>query len=145
MAEWSKALPLTASCLSPLHVRRLPVTWSEAVVFASYAGLIPSLYLQPASHELATIWQKVLIIEILHKCVKIYESAKVISLDLYLTNVFLCCSCLALRPACLLVCSWWMSFKTLTSNSIPLLGSWINSVTKLENHTAQTRDIKINH
>ena len=42
MAVWPIALPMTASCLSPLtrfeslqeHVRKLPVTWGEAMVFA---------------------------------------------------------------------------------------------------------------
>ena len=53
--------PLTASCLSPLsgfesrprHVRRLPVTWGSAVVFAMYSSFLHCL--QPASHELAKI------------------------------------------------------------------------------------------
>ena len=61
MAVWSKAPPLTAHCLSPLpgfksrpgHVRKLPVTWGWAVVFAGYSGFLH--YLQLASHELATI------------------------------------------------------------------------------------------
>ena len=60
-AVWSKAPPLTARCLSPLpgfesrpgHVRKLPVTWGWAVVFAGYSGFLH--YLQLASHELATI------------------------------------------------------------------------------------------
>ena len=45
MAVWYKALPLTASCLSltdPGHVRRLPVTWSNAVAFVSYSGFHPA-------------------------------------------------------------------------------------------------------
>ena len=57
---WSKAPPLTARCLSPLprfesrpgHVRKLPVTWGKAVVFAGYSGFLH--YIQLASHELAT-------------------------------------------------------------------------------------------
>ena len=57
----SKAPLLTARCLSPLlgfesrpgHVRKLPVTWGKAVVFAGYSGFLH--YLQLASHELATI------------------------------------------------------------------------------------------
>ena len=36
-----------------LHVRKLPVTWGQAVVFAGYSGFLH--YLQLASHELATI------------------------------------------------------------------------------------------
>ena len=60
-AVWSKAPPLTVRCLSPLsgfesrpgHVRKLPVTWGQAVVFAGYSGFLH--YLQLASHELATI------------------------------------------------------------------------------------------
>ena len=60
-AVGSKAPPLTARCLSPLpgfesrsgHVGKLPVTWSEAVVFAGYSGFLH--YLQLSSHELATI------------------------------------------------------------------------------------------
>ena len=58
---WSKVLPLTARCLSPLprfeswpgHVRKLPVTWGKAVVFAGYSGFLH--YIQVARHELATI------------------------------------------------------------------------------------------
>ena len=61
MALWSKAPPLSACCLSPLpglesrpgHVRKLPVTWGWAVIFAGYSGFLH--YLQLASHELATI------------------------------------------------------------------------------------------
>ena len=37
----------------PGHVRKLPVTWGKAVVFAGYFGFLH--YLQLASHELATI------------------------------------------------------------------------------------------
>ena len=52
-----KALPLTASCLSPLpgfesepgHVRNLPITWDEAVFFAGYSGFLHQLQL--ASHD----------------------------------------------------------------------------------------------
>ena len=48
MAVWSKVPPLTARCLSPLpvfetrpgHVRKLPVTWGWAVVFAGYSGFL---------------------------------------------------------------------------------------------------------
>ena len=55
---WSKALPLTASCLSPMpgfeslpgQVRKLPVTQGQMVVFA--AGYSVFLYqLQLASHD----------------------------------------------------------------------------------------------
>ena len=64
MAVWPKAPPLTACCLSPLpefeslprYVRKLPVTWDWAVVFAGYSGFLR--YLQLASHEIATIWNK---------------------------------------------------------------------------------------
>ena len=38
------------------HVRKLPVTWGEAVIFAEYSGFLH--YLQLASHELATIGHK---------------------------------------------------------------------------------------
>ena len=46
MAVWSKALPQTAGCLSPLpgfasrprHLRMLPVTWGWAVFFVGYSG-----------------------------------------------------------------------------------------------------------
>ena len=49
MAVWSKALPLTASCLSPFfgfesnpgHVRKLAVTWGKTVVFAGYFSFLP--------------------------------------------------------------------------------------------------------
>ena len=60
-----KALPLTSSCFSPLpgleskpgHVRKLPVTWGQAVVFAGYSGFLH--HLQLASHDyMAAIWQK---------------------------------------------------------------------------------------
>ena len=45
MAGSSKALPLTASCLSPVprfeiragQVRTLPVTWGSVVVFTGYS------------------------------------------------------------------------------------------------------------
>ena len=62
---WSKALPLTPSCLSllsglesqPEHdMRKLPVTWCKAVVSAGYSGFLQQLQL--ASHELVAIWQK---------------------------------------------------------------------------------------
>ena len=61
MTVWSRALPLTASCLSPLpgfeswpeHVRKLPVTWGEAVVFARYSAFLHQFQL--ASHKLASI------------------------------------------------------------------------------------------
>ena len=64
MAVWSKALPLAASCLSQLsrfdphpgHVRKLPVTWGKAVVFARYSGFLRPLQL--ASHDSVAIWQK---------------------------------------------------------------------------------------
>ena len=54
---WSKALPLTAGCFSPLpwiesrpgHVRVLPVTWGQAVVFAGCSGFLHQLQL--ASHD----------------------------------------------------------------------------------------------
>ena len=53
MAVWSKALPLTASYLSPLpgfesrpeRVRKLPVTWGLAVVLARYSGFLHQLQL----------------------------------------------------------------------------------------------------
>ena len=59
-AVWSKVLPLTAHCLSPLpgfeswpgHVRKLPVTWGLGVVFAGYSGFLH--HIQLASHNLAT-------------------------------------------------------------------------------------------
>ena len=80
-AVWSKAPPLTARYLSPLyvfesqprHVIKLPVTWSEALVFAGYSGFLN--YLQLASHVLATIW---------HKCDKKRHSTIP-----YLPNIFL--------------------------------------------------------
>ena len=57
MALRSKALPLTASCLSqppgfksqPGHVRELPVTWGLEVVFAEYSSFLRRLQL--ASHD----------------------------------------------------------------------------------------------
>ena len=57
---WSKELPLTASCLSPLsgfesrpgQVRKLPGTWRQVVVFARY-----SVFLN-RSTDLAKIWQE---------------------------------------------------------------------------------------
>ena len=62
MAVWSTALPLSASCLSPLpgfeswpwHVRKVPVTWSYVEVVAGSSGFLHQLQL--ASH--AEIWQK---------------------------------------------------------------------------------------
>ena len=65
MAVWHKAPPLKAFCLSPLpefesrprYVRKLPVTSGWAVVFAGYSGFLHCLQL--ASHELATIWNKI--------------------------------------------------------------------------------------
>ena len=64
MAVWSRMLPLTARCLSPLpgyqsqpgHVRKFPVTYGLAVVFAGYSGFLHQLLL--ASHDLAVQWQK---------------------------------------------------------------------------------------
>ena len=64
MANRSKAPSLTARCLSslpgfesrPAHVRKLPVPWGKAVVFAGYSPFLH--YLKRASHELATIWHK---------------------------------------------------------------------------------------
>ena len=64
MAVWSKALPVTAYCFSPLsrfeshpgHVRRLPVTLSHALVFDWYSGFLHQLQL--ASRGLAAIWQR---------------------------------------------------------------------------------------
>ena len=64
MAVWWKALPLTANCLSPLsafesfpgHVRKLPVTWGCAVVFAGCSGFPHQLQL--ASHDRSAVWQK---------------------------------------------------------------------------------------
>ena len=64
MAMWCKALPLIASCLSPLrgfefhprHAKKLPLTWGLAVVYAGYSGFLHQLQL--ASHDLAAIWQK---------------------------------------------------------------------------------------
>ena len=62
MAVWSiKASPLTARCLSQLpgfesrpgHVRKLPVTWGYAFVFAGYYVFLH--YLRMASYELAII------------------------------------------------------------------------------------------
>ena len=60
-AVWSKAPPLIARCLSSLpgfesqpgHVGKLPVTWSQGVVFAGHSDFLH--YLQLASHELAII------------------------------------------------------------------------------------------
>ena len=57
MAELSKALPLTASYLSPLpefesrpgHFRKLTVTRGHAVVFARYYGFLH--HIQLASHD----------------------------------------------------------------------------------------------
>ena len=57
MAACSKALPLTASCLSPLpglesrlgQVRMLPATWGWAVVFTRYSGFLHQLKL--AGHD----------------------------------------------------------------------------------------------
>ena len=62
MAEWSKALPLAASCLSPLpkfefrpgQVRKFPVAEVQAVVFAGCFNFIHHLRL--TSHDLAAIW-----------------------------------------------------------------------------------------
>ena len=64
MAMWSKALPLTDSCLSPLpmfefrsgQVRKLPVTWGKMVVFAGYSSFLHKFRL--ASQDLTAIWQK---------------------------------------------------------------------------------------
>ena len=64
MAYLSKAPPLTARCLTSLpgfeswpgQVRKLPVPWGKAVVFAGYSRFLH--YLELASHELATIWHK---------------------------------------------------------------------------------------
>ena len=64
MALLSKALPLTASCPSPLsgfeshlgYVRKLLVTWGYVVVFAVYSGFLHLFQL--ASHNVAAIWQK---------------------------------------------------------------------------------------
>ena len=61
MAMWSKALPLTANCLSPPpgfesrpgFVMKLTVTWGYAVVFAAYSGFLH--HLQLANYELAAI------------------------------------------------------------------------------------------
>ena len=66
MAVYSKALPLTASCLSTLpgfeshpgHVRKLPVTWGKAVVFAGYSSFFHQLQL--ASHDFVARWLKVM-------------------------------------------------------------------------------------
>ena len=65
MAVWSKALPLTASYLSTLsgfesqsgQVKKLPVTWGQAIVLAWYSGFLHQFQL--AGHDFATIWQKV--------------------------------------------------------------------------------------
>ena len=51
VTAWYMVLPLTANCLSPLpgfescpgHVRKLPVTWGKAVVFAWYYGFLSPL------------------------------------------------------------------------------------------------------
>ena len=64
MNVWSKALALTASCLSPLYgiesrlgqVRKLTVALGCDVVFAGFSGFLHQLKL--ASHGLAAIWQK---------------------------------------------------------------------------------------
>ena len=48
MAKWSKAVPLTASCLSPLagfeskpgYLSKLPVTWGQVLIFARDSGSI---------------------------------------------------------------------------------------------------------
>ena len=40
----------------PEHVKKLPVTWSRAVVFAGYIGF--PQHFQLAMHDLATIWKK---------------------------------------------------------------------------------------
>ena len=64
LAVWSKVLPLSARCFSPLfgfesrpgHVRELPVTWGKAVVFAEHFGFLQQL--QWASNDLAAIWLK---------------------------------------------------------------------------------------
>ena len=53
MAVWSRALTLTASCLSPLsgfeyrpgHVRKLPVILCKAEFFAWYDSFLPHLQL----------------------------------------------------------------------------------------------------
>ena len=59
MAAWSKALPLTASCLSPLHgfkswpghVTKLPVTWGWAVVFPGSSSFLHILQYDRKSDE----------------------------------------------------------------------------------------------
>ena len=65
MVLWSRALPKTASCLSPFlsgmksqlaNVRKLPIVWGKAVVFAGYLGFLHQLQL--ASQDLAAIWHK---------------------------------------------------------------------------------------
>ena len=61
MAVWSKALPLTASCLSSGsnlngHEETLPLTRVKAVVFAWFSGFLHQLQL--ASHDVPAIWQK---------------------------------------------------------------------------------------
>ena len=61
LAVCFKALPQTASCLSPLpgvesqlgHERMMPVTWGEAVDFSGFLH-----QLQLPRHALAAIWQK---------------------------------------------------------------------------------------
>ena len=62
----SLTLPLTASFLSPLfgyesylgHVRKLPVTWGQVVVFARYSSFLHQL--QMASQNLAAMVEKVM-------------------------------------------------------------------------------------
>ena len=63
-AMCSTALPLTASCLSPLlgfefwpgHINKLTVTWGWVAVFAGYSSFFHQLQL--ASHDIAVKWQK---------------------------------------------------------------------------------------
>ena len=64
MAVWSKALLLTASCLSPLSGFEIVTGASEEVasalglgsVFARYSGFLDQLHL--ACRDIAAIWQK---------------------------------------------------------------------------------------
>ena len=64
MNVWSKALPLTASCPSPLsgfeynpgHIRKLPVTWGYGVVFTKYSCFLHQLKL--ASRNMQKTQQK---------------------------------------------------------------------------------------
>ena len=58
MAVWSKVLPLIALTTVGFesylgHVRKLPVTWGQVVVFTRYSGFLH--HVQLASHDSAVI------------------------------------------------------------------------------------------